>query len=57
MDLQFPVQKKSSHPEWFLSSQAIHTLTEQFGHSYPYRNSVVSITDERMRQLAEHFTP
>lgn len=25
--------------------------------SHLYRNSVISVSDERMRQLAEHFSP
>ena len=30
---------------------------QRFGSTRSYQGSVVGITDERMRQLAEHFTP
>ncbi|WP_308753446.1 hypothetical protein [uncultured Anaerotruncus sp.] len=40
-----------------LSEQDLRTLSRRFGSTRSYQGSVVGITDERMRQLAEHFTP
>ena len=40
-----------------LSPADIKLLSARFGHSQTYPNSVVGLTSEQMRQLAEHFTP
>ena len=40
-----------------LSEQDLRALSQRFGSTRSYQGSVVGITDERMRQLAEHFTP
>lgn len=49
-----PVQ--SSKPT--LSPQDVKALSARFGSgTHTYNNSVVGTTDDRMRQLAEHFTP
>lgn len=40
-----------------LSEQDLRALSQRFGSTRSYQSSVVGITDERMRQLAEHFTP
>ena len=40
-----------------LSEQDLRALSQRFGSTRSYQGSVVGITDERMRQLAEHLTP
>ena len=48
---------RAEKPSFTLSPREVQLLTQRFGQTHSYQNSVVGITDERMRQLAEHFTP
>ena len=47
-----------NRPQFTLSAQEMKLLAQRFGHGSVHPpQSVVGLTDDRMRQLAEHFTP